>query len=230
VALVGYTNAGKSSLFRRLTGADVVVGDRLFATLDPRARQVGLGDGVTAVLTDTVGFIRKLPHHLVAPFRSTLGEAAEADLVLHVVDISHPGWEEQLEVSDEVLSELGVERERVLVVLNKIDLLRNGNGRQASPFTPGWPRVSALTGEGLHRLRELLRERLLSAPDVVTLRVPLTEAAAVERALGLPHVLARRFRPQFLDLAVRISSERLAAAGLADYRLAAWEAVVGAGS
>jgi GTPase len=223
VALVGYTNAGKSSLFRRLTGADVRVEDRLFATLDPRARQVGLGDGFAAVLTDTVGFIRKLPHHLVAPFRSTLGEAAEADLVLHVVDISHPGWEEQLAVSDEVLTDLGVERERVLVVLNKVDLLHQRNGRGAPRSASDWPRISALTGVGVQHLRELLRERLLSAPDVVTLRVPLAEASAVECALGLPHVLARRFHPEFLDVAVRISSERLGAAGLAEYQLAAWE-------
>lgn len=230
VALVGYTNAGKSSLFRRLTGAEVVVGDRLFATLDPRARQVGLGDGVMAVLTDTVGFIRKLPHHLVAPFRSTLGEAAEADLVLHVVDISHPGWEEQLEVSDEVLTDLGVERGRVLVVLNKVDLLRRENGPKTPPFGPAWPRVSALTGEGFQHLREVLRERLLSAPDVVTLRVPLAETAAVERALSLPHILARRFRPLYLDLAVRVSLERLGSAGLAEYQLAAWEAATHVGS
>ncbi len=123
VALVGYTNAGKSSLFRRLTGADVLVEDRLFATLDPRARRVGLGEDVTVVLTDTVGFIRKLPHDLVAPFRSTLEEATVADLVLHVVDASHPTWEEHLVVGEEVLESLGVERERTLVVLNKIDLL-----------------------------------------------------------------------------------------------------------
>ena len=123
-ALVGYTNAGKSSLLRTLAGADeVFVEDRLFATLDPLTREVQLGENSKALVTDTVGFIRKLPHHLVASFRATLEEAREADLLLHVIDASHPMWEEQRDVVNGVLGELELEQQPQLLVFNKVDLL-----------------------------------------------------------------------------------------------------------
>src|SRR5690606_13789934 len=108
VALVGYTNAGKSSLLRALSGADLFVEDRLFAALDPATRLVELANGAKALITDTVGFIRKLPHHLDASFRATLEELHEADLVLHVIDASHPEWEEHKLVVEEVLADLGI--------------------------------------------------------------------------------------------------------------------------
>ena len=220
VALVGYTNAGKSSLFRRLAKAKVLVEDRLFATLDPRARRVALGQDVTAVMTDTVGFIRKLPHDLVAPFRSTLEEAVDADLVLHVVDVAHPAWEEHLLVGDEVLDGLGVDRERELIVINKIDLVAGGR-----PHAPGGRRavaVSAATGEGLGGLRSAIRASLLSGPGVAILRVPLEEAEMVQRAVNLPHQLARRFRDETVELAMRIDAWRLAESGLDSYRVSEW--------
>jgi len=138
-ALVGYTNAGKSSLLRELSGeTDVVVEDRLFATLDTLTREVDVGDHYRVRLTDTVGFIRKLPHHLVASFRATLEEAREADVLLHVIDAGHPAWEEQVEVVDGALADLGLyqggmgngeggkgdpERKRIIYVFNKADLL-----------------------------------------------------------------------------------------------------------
>ena len=123
-SLVGYTNAGKSSLLRSLSGAsDVFVEDRLFATLDPLTREVDLGENSKALVTDTVGFIRKLPHHLVASFRATLEEAREADLLLHVIDASHVMWEEQREVVEGVLRDLDLHERPVLLVFNKIDLL-----------------------------------------------------------------------------------------------------------
>jgi GTP-binding protein HflX len=123
-SLVGYTNAGKSSILRALAGADeVFVEDRLFATLDPLTREVPLGENAKALVTDTVGFIRKLPHHLVASFRATLEEAREADLLLHVIDASHPSWEEQREVVESVLQELELHERPLLLVFNKIDLL-----------------------------------------------------------------------------------------------------------
>jgi len=131
-ALVGYTNAGKSSLLKALSGQDVFIEDRLFATVDTLAREVDVGEGYRYRLTDTVGFIRKLPHHLVASFRATLEEAQEADLLLHVIDASHPGWEEQVDVVEQEMrnAELGtrnsngsVERKRVIYVFNKADLL-----------------------------------------------------------------------------------------------------------
>jgi GTP-binding protein HflX len=222
VALVGYTNAGKSSLFRRLTASDVFVEDRLFATLDPRARQVALGDDVLAVLTDTVGFIRKLPHDLVAPFRSTLEETADADLVLHVVDVAHPAWEEHLEVGREVLGELGVDPERVMVVLNKIDLLED----RSPPHLPDGGEavgVSARTGAGIDALRDAIRGALLSAPDVAFLKVPLDQAEMVRRAVSLPHQLARRFGDDAVRVAMRVDPRRLEEAGLEPYRVTEWE-------
>jgi GTP-binding protein HflX len=154
VALAGYTNVGKSTLFNALTDAGTFVQDRLFATLDSKLRRAPLGDGYTAVFADTVGFVRKLPHHLVASFRSTLEEVRIADLVLHVVDASHARWEEQTEVGDVILADLEVDPARVLVVLNKIDRL----GGEA-PSGRGIP-VSARTGEGLEELRAAIRARM----------------------------------------------------------------------
>ncbi len=153
VALAGYTNAGKSTLFNRLTRADVLAEDRLFATLDARLRRTVLSDGTPVVYADTVGFIRKLPHHLVASFRSTLEGIREADVVLHVVDRSHPQWREHLEVGNEVLADIGVEDEQVLVVYNKID------AAPGAAVEDGAIALSALEGSGLDRLDEALRER-----------------------------------------------------------------------
>jgi GTP-binding protein HflX len=222
VAIVGYTNAGKSSLFRRLTRAKVVVEDRLFATLDPRARRVALGEDVTAVLTDTVGFIRKLPHDLVAPFRSTLEEATDADLVLHVVDATHPAADEHLRVGQEVLDGLDVDRDRILVVRNKVDLLGPA-GDSDHRRHPGSVAVSALDGTGIDKLRSVIRRALLTAPGVAILRVPLEEAEWVRRAVAMPHQLARRFDDGSVELAMRIDPRSLAETGLDAFRVSAWK-------
>ncbi|HXO22624.1 MAG TPA: GTPase HflX [Thermoanaerobaculia bacterium] len=163
VALTGYTNAGKSTLWNRLTGGDTLAENRLFATLDAKLRRGvigalnGNGDGgvpETAVFADTVGFIRKLPHHLVSSFRSTLGEITAADLVLHVVDRSHPRWREQAEVAEKVLADLGVEPGRVVLVFNKSDLVEPQEPRNGGLW------VSATTGEGIPDLREEIASRL----------------------------------------------------------------------
>ena len=134
VALVGYTNAGKSTLMRALSGADVLAEDKLFATLDPVTRRLGLPSGEVVLLTDTVGFIQKLPTQLVAAFRATLEELAEADLLLHVIDISHPNAFEHTETVDKTLAELGVAEKPVLLALNKVDALRDEDGAQVEDY------------------------------------------------------------------------------------------------
>jgi GTP-binding protein HflX len=159
---VGYTNAGKSSILRGLTGsADVVVEDRLFATLDPLTREVDLGENAHVLVTDTVGFIRKLPHHLVASFRATLEETRDADLLLHVVDASHPLWEEQRMVVDQVLLELELAEQPVLLVFNKIDLLPEAEllalQERVTGLVPNAVFVSTETEHGLDPLRRSLR-------------------------------------------------------------------------
>ena len=156
VALAGYTNAGKSTLFNRLTRDGTLAEDRLFATLDSKLRKGVLGPGGAAVVfADTVGFIRKLPHHLVASFRSTLEEVVAADLVLHVVDRAHPRWEEQETVAREVMKELGVDAEKIVTVFNKIDLV---TGPAAIPSDV--LAISAASGEGVAALKSAVARRL----------------------------------------------------------------------
>lgn len=163
-ALVGYTNAGKSSLLRAMSGSELLVEDRLFATLDSATRTVDLGSGYEMLVTDTVGFIRKLPHHLVASFRSTLEEAREADVLLHVIDASHADWEEQQAVVDGVLEDLELEDRATILVFNKMDRLTHAEEDAlrarvgAFESTPA-VFVSAVQPDTLEELRETLRAR-----------------------------------------------------------------------
>ncbi len=191
-ALVGYTNAGKSSILRALTGDDIFVEDRLFATLDTLTREVDVGEGYRFRLSDTVGFIRKLPHHLVASFRATLEEARAADLLLHVIDAGHPSWEEQVEVVDREMrnAEFGmrnvdgsVERKRVVYVFNKADLLPDPEAfvtqvRERYPhavLTSSIPHSAFRTPHsgGVEELRAVLRASAQALRPVARIRVPL---------------------------------------------------------
>ena len=161
VSLVGYTNAGKSTLMRALTGADVLVEDKLFATLDTRTRRWNVPNYGEVLLSDTVGFVRNLPHHLVASFRSTLEEARHADLLLHVVDASNPDAERQIHTCYEVLEDIGVDCSNVLLVLNKVDQLPDRSlidvlrRHYDDTIT-----ISAATGTGIDRLSSVVAERL----------------------------------------------------------------------
>ncbi len=200
VALVGYTNAGKSTLFSALTGAATLIEDRLFATLDPRVRRAELGDGLVVTVADTVGFIRKLPHHLVASFRSTLAEALHADVLVHVADASHPGWVEQWRVGEEVLASLGVDPAGCVLALNKLDLLED-------PPHPPMQRpavaLSARTGAGLDELRGVLRHHILALPDLQVLHFSAEGGEALRLALAREEVIAQRFTPGGIELVVR---------------------------
>lgn len=193
-SLVGYTNAGKSSILRGIAGAhEVFVEDRLFATLDPLTREVTLGDHQSVLLTDTVGFIRKLPHHLVASFRATLEEVAEADLLLHVIDASHPGWEEQRLVVDDVLTELGVRDVPMIYLFHKMDRLppeaQDGLRERIENLAPGSIFTSAATPEGLEPLRDLLRDTLRARRPEVEVLVPLTDGRLLAEVHRLGEVL-----------------------------------------
>ncbi len=172
--IVGYTNTGKSSLFNRLTSAGVLEEDRLFATLDSTSRVLQLPDTRAMILSDTIGFIRKIPHQLIASFHATLEEAIDADLLLHVVDVSNPDAERDIEVVDRVLEDIGARPEEQIMVLNKIDLAEDlrlvgrlkGEGQDAVV-------TSALTGEGLNDLRERLRRFVKSREIEGEVRFPI---------------------------------------------------------
>ena len=179
-SLVGYTNAGKSSILRGLTGADsIFVEDRLFATLDPLTREIHLAENTTVLLTDTVGFIRKLPHDLVASFRATLEEVAEADVLLHVIDASHPTWEEQRTVVAQVLSEIGASQTPVLYVFNKIDRVPEDQlialETRIQNLVPGSVFVSAVAEHGLEPLRRALLAHARARRPLSEIRLPLSD-------------------------------------------------------
>ncbi|MEB3237201.1 MAG: GTPase HflX [Candidatus Sericytochromatia bacterium] len=178
VALVGYTNAGKSSLLNALTRAGVLAEDKLFATLDATTRRWSLATGRDALLTDTVGFIRKLPHQLVASFRSTLAEAAEADLLLHVVDLSHPAWAEHMAETRSVLTEIGAGDRPEIVVFNKVDRPEaQARLDQARDEEPGCVPVSAASGEGLKDLRAVVEAQVAGPPREAVLALAAGDRA-----------------------------------------------------
>lgn len=191
VALVGYTNAGKSTLFNRLTEGHAVAVDKLFATLDAKSQRTAFEMPKETVVIDTVGFIRKLPHHLVASFRSTMEEAVSADLVLHVIDASHPQFAEQREIGQQVLADLGVEYEKVIEVYNKSDLdgfrgsavaagLRGKHRATAQPRNLA-THISALTGEGIKDLIDIIRTREHAGGEMMVLEVPYRASRVAAR-------------------------------------------------
>lgn len=218
VALVGYTNAGKSTLLRQLTDADVLAEDKLFATLDPTSRGLTLPSGKEVVLTDTVGFIQNLPHDLVAAFRATLEEANEADLLLHVVDSSSPMRERQQRVVEEVLQELGAGGKPTLTVYNKIDRCTE----DALSLLTGGPdtlRTNAFEEADLARLREAIEDRLLG--DAATFRIPASRGDLAALAYRVGEVLSQEAEEDSLLLTVRLNPADMEKRGreLTEYRI-----------
>jgi GTP-binding protein HflX len=191
VALVGYTNAGKTTLLNHLTGAEHTAADRLFVTLDPAARLVSRAPHAPFILTDTVGFIRKLPHQLVAAFKATLEEFEEADVLLHVVDASHPALEEQMEAVESLLGELELGQRPTVVALNKVDRLEPGAALGALVERFDGVAVSARTGEGMDALVERIERALRPGVERVTLRIPYRDGTAIAQCYERGRVLSR---------------------------------------
>lgn len=186
VSLVGYTNAGKSTLLNALTGAEVLVEDKLFATLDSTSRCLKTPNHQPIVISDTVGFINKLPHQLVAAFRSTLDEVRDADLLLHVVDASHPNMREQMDAVESVLEEIGAAEKPRLTVLNKIDLLGDGDRERLRKVYPDAVLISAVSGAGLEDLVDKIESDLSGNFVKVNLKIPYENGNVVQlvRAIG----------------------------------------------
>jgi len=228
VALVGYTNAGKSSLFNRLTGAEVLAKDMLFATLDPAMRGIKLPGGREAILSDTVGFISDLPTHLIEAFRATLEEVQMADVILHVRDASHPETRAQKDAVMSVLADLGIgpDDERLIEVLNKIDLLPEEDRQNLHDFAErtswdsahapkslegvkpeaagGTVAISALTGQGIDELVKLLDEKLAASGQVYDIELPVTEGAALAWLHSHGKILKKRENKAVVKLEVQL--------------------------
>jgi GTP-binding protein HflX len=207
-ALVGYTNAGKSSILAALSGSELFIEDRLFATLDPATRAVDLGEGFQALVTDTVGFIRKLPHNLVASFRATLEEANEADVLCHVVDVAHPSWEEQYEVVEDVLSDLRFNPKQRLVVFNKVDRLTHDEEtaieERAAALLGAHVFTSTVESGGIEPLRAELSNALRGRWPTMVLTIPASAGDLLAELYREGEVLDREDRGARIQVTVRL--------------------------
>ena len=213
VALVGYTNAGKSTLMNLLTQAGVLAEDRLFATLDPTARALKLPGGKTVMLIDTVGLVRRLPHHLVQAFRSTLEQAAEADIILNVCDASSPEARVHLDVTETLLAELGCGDRPVIPVMNKCDLVP---ALMDMPAAGNVVRISALHGKGIDSLLAAIEEALPVKMQVAELLLPFEQAGLAARIRREGEILEEEYVPEGLRLRASIPPELLSL--IAPYR------------
>jgi GTP-binding protein HflX len=204
-SIVGYTNAGKSTLLNRLTGAGVLAKDILFATLDPTTRRLRLPTNQNILLTDTVGFIKKLPHGLVESFKATLEEVVQADLLLHVVDISHPQADEQIAAVNTVLGELGAADKPTMMVFNKVDQLNGGNTlTRLHELYPNSVAISARTGRGVDELLSEISTQIRPERELVDLKIPHEEAALIARLHKVGQVLERRYLAKVAKFKARI--------------------------
>jgi GTP-binding protein HflX len=219
VALVGYTNAGKTTLLNRLTGSSLTAADRLFVTLDPAARLVSIPPHAPFVVTDTVGFIKKLPHQLVAAFKATLDELAEADLLIHVVDASHPGLDDQVAAVESLLEELELSQRPTIVALNKIDRLESEGALRGLLERFNGVAISALGGAGIDRLLSRVDAAFQPRVERVTLFIPYGDGTALALCYDKGRVLARSDEAE----GIRVDAElpRRIVSQLAGYRTSA---------
>ena len=215
-AIVGYTNAGKSTLLNRLTGAGILAEDKLFATLDPTTRSYTLPDGQQILLTDTVGFIRKLPHHLIEAFRSTLEEARYSDIILQVVDCANPQMDLQMHVVRETLRELQIVDKTVVTVFNKIDRLREIAEEQGLPESAMVPRdfdadyqvkISAKTGEGLEKLGQILEQIIRSSRVFLKKTYPYAQAGRIQAIRKYGQLLKEEYLEEGIAVEAYVPAE-----------------------
>jgi GTPase len=212
IAIAGYTNAGKSTLMNALTRSDVLVANQLFATLDPTVRRIELPSGRAATISDTVGFVSKLPHELVEAFRSTLEEVTRATVILHVADASSPDLPSQIDAVRTVLHEIGASRIREVVALNKVDLLSEHERARAVSRVDGVAAVvSALTGEGLDELMEVVEAALPRFPVEVTLLVPYGREEVTAMLYRDAEVVSEHARADGTIVRARVGERTLAA-------------------
>ena len=204
-AIVGYTNAGKSTLLNTLTGAGILAEDKLFATLDPTTRVLELKDGQQILLTDTVGFIRKLPHHLVEAFKSTLEEAKYADYIIHVVDASNPQAEIQMHTVYETLRELGATGKKIITLLNKQDQVQ---GEALRDFRADYTvKCSARTGEGLEELKDVLAKLLAESQIYLEELYTYKEAGKIQIIREYGSLLSEEYREDGIFVKARVPAE-----------------------
>lgn len=205
VALIGYTNSGKSTLLKSLTGAKVAVGDKLFSTLDPTIRRITLPENIHAVVIDTVGFIRELPHRLIAAFKATLEEVSLSDLLLHMVDASHPRRKEHRDIVLKIIGELGAENKPVLTVLNKIDLVRKEDEEYLCREFPGCVTISALQKTGFENLLNSISRCLSVEREIVNFRIPQKKSEIVALLHKMGHVISEEYTSGHVVLEVEVS-------------------------
>ena len=205
-SIVGYTNAGKSTLLNKLTGSDVLAKDILFATLDPTTRRLRLPTNQNVLLTDTVGFIKKLPHGLVEAFKATLEEVVQANLLIHVVDVSHPQAEEQIAAVNNVLSEIGASDKQTLMVFNKMDKLDGVTLGRLHELHPHAVPISAVTGDGIAALLNEIGTQLRPEREFLVLKIPQEKAAVIARLHKVAQIIERRYSGKTARFKARIPS------------------------
>ena len=204
-AIVGYTNAGKSSLINRLTDSSLLSEDKLFATLDPATRRIDLPDGSPLLLTDTVGFVRKLPHRFVEAFKATLEEAALSDFLVHVIDVSNPDAPEHARTTLGVLKELGADEKRTLTVFNKIDIAPDGAWRYALSLDfPDAVEISARTGRGIGELVARLGEAVGETSVYMRLFIPHSQYASLALLHSRASVASQKYADGGVDVEARV--------------------------